>query len=825
MVTMTSLLPYQTTHSLSELCETHFEKSGWTGDFTTDIEGLRSALEDVYTLGFEDLSWEELEKVCSDSNADAATPSPLTALYPDAVVPRIRIPNDPCPIVKRAQAIGRLAAQDMERSLVPRTRSEDRVFEEATNAQLRASLRLCGQFPPYEYYSKRDVLIAAYVKAPMVLSNLAQCEHLAGKVNWVDAEVGKSTILSDGGPYEFYPDCLRYGDDMAATPVPETAEQRVAKLEQQLKASQAELLAAKVGGAGGAPMASAGAGPSAGISLRPPTPLTGISLRAIPPPPAYAPSAGPAPIPVPVPKPTPVPVVGSAPAPAPLVAGPSAGVMPFGGLSVAQLEQQARQQQAQAHVQQLSSRISVFPGATCTSLLASLANAERGFVDGSWTPTQFWDWIAQGNAGMAQKEQASFQAQLAQMQAQAMTSPVPTPLPTPVVPPRTAPKRKVVDSDDEADEADLSAWQTAAFQPVDGCLSGKATTLQEAVQEMVVATSGLPAQRKAYLASDRAEQDAQFVARKEARQLQILHQCVTRQEWQDKLMDLRVLWEAAKSSQLMMQKLLRQLPSDGSQDSAVARASMEVLVLQKTTELSGLDSRMMVYLEAHEMAHTSNDSVATIDKWVADRVEELTPKSVAVVKREGQMAKIRKTSTLQMQNEIISIQLAQTKAGYGGAPPMMPMQMPGMGMLSPPVPPQAWPGVGAPPQLATNAVQPSLAPRGARLVPLSKYVDASRLQAFDQNVLLIAQEEFPAATNMDTHLSPVVNQAHRCTCCGLQGHKIDLCGFSGLPHELCLPSIIDLQGQWKLLTPRQARRNRVVSKAHSKLPDKQVGVS
>ena len=104
---------------------------------------------------------------------------------------------------------------------------------------------------------------------------------------------------------------------------------------------------------------------------------------------------------------------------------------------------------------------------------------------------------------------------------------------------------------------------------------------------------------------------------------------------------------------------------------------------------------MMVYLEAHEMMHTSNDSVATIDKSVADRVEELTPKSVAVVKREGQLAKIRKTSTLQMQNEIISIQLAQTKTGYGRAPPVMPMQMTGMGLLSPPVPPQAWPGMGA----------------------------------------------------------------------------------------------------------------------------------
>ena len=44
-------------------------------------------------------------------------------------------------------------------------------------------------------------------------------------------------------------------------------------------------------------------------------------------------------------------------------------------------------------------------------------------------------------------------------------------------------------------------------------------------------------------------------------------------------------------------------------------------------------------------------------------------------------------------------------------------------------------------------------------------------------------------------------------------------------HDLSLPGIIDLQGQWKLLTPRQARKLRVVSKAHAKLTDKQVGVS
>ena len=52
------------------------------------------------------------------------------------------------------------------------------MFEDATNLQLRASLRLCGVFPQYEFYSKRDVLIAAYIKALMVLSNITQCNYL-----------------------------------------------------------------------------------------------------------------------------------------------------------------------------------------------------------------------------------------------------------------------------------------------------------------------------------------------------------------------------------------------------------------------------------------------------------------------------------------------------------------------------------------------------------------------------------------------------------------------------------------------------------------------
>ena len=189
---------------------------------------------------------------------------------------------------------------------------------------------------------------------------------------------------------------------MAATPVAETAEQRCAKLEKQLQASQAELLAAKVpvGWAGGTPAtaptaaASAGAGPPAGA----PTPvagpvvgyllsgLVGISGRAMPPPPAYVPAAVPAPTPVHLPMPV----------AAPSVAGVALGPMPLRGPTAAQLEQQARAQQ-------------IFPGATCTSLLGSLASAEAAFVDGPWTPTQFWDWVAQGNAGMAQKEQATLQ--------------------------------------------------------------------------------------------------------------------------------------------------------------------------------------------------------------------------------------------------------------------------------------------------------------------------------------------------------------------------------------------------------------------------------
>ena len=202
--TTTPLLPYQTTHSLSELCETFFEKSGWTGEYTTDIEGLRSGLEEVYTLALADISWEELEQLCSDTNVDSVTPSPLTALYPDAVVPRIRIPSgaSSSEVVQRAQAIHRLVAHAMERPLVPR--SGDRVFEEATNAQLRASLRLCGTFPQFEFYSKRDVLVALYIKAPIVLSNVTQCEYLGNQASWQNAEIGESTVLSDGGPYRFY---------------------------------------------------------------------------------------------------------------------------------------------------------------------------------------------------------------------------------------------------------------------------------------------------------------------------------------------------------------------------------------------------------------------------------------------------------------------------------------------------------------------------------------------------------------------------------------------------------------------------------------------
>ena len=114
-------------------------------------------------------------------------------------------------------------------------------------------------------------------------------------------------------------------------------------------------------------------------------------------------------------------------------------------------------------MQQLHSRISVFSDATCNSLLSSLASAESDFVDGTWTPVQFWDWIAQGKAVMAQKEQADFKAQLAQAAALAMTSPVPTPMPTPVPPPRTALKRKAADSDDEDDDADLGRGRQLLF--------------------------------------------------------------------------------------------------------------------------------------------------------------------------------------------------------------------------------------------------------------------------------------------------------------------------------------------------------------------------
>jgi len=153
--------------------------------------------------------------------------------------------------------------------------------------------------------------------------------------------------------------------------------------------------------------------------------------------------------------------------------------------------------------------------------------------------------------------------------------------------------------------------------------------------------------------------------------------------------------------------------------------------------------------------------------------------------------------------------------------------MGGMGMPQGPAP--MWAGFGGGPptaQGAASALQPALAPGGARLVALSHYVSAARVAAFDKNVLLVAQDEFPQATNMDYAKQMQVNPSLTCKCCGLLGHSVDQCGYTAtMPGELNLPQVLDLPGGWKILTPRQARKQRLVTKAHAKLPDKEVGVS
>ena len=52
-----------------------------------------------------------------------------------------------------------------------------------------------------------------------------------------------------------------------------------------------------------------------------------------------------------------------------------------------------------------------------------------------------------------------------------------------------------------------------------------------------------------------------------------------------------------------------------------------------------------------------------------------------------------------------------------------------------------------------------------------------------------------------------------------------MCGYTGLVGELQLPGMIDLPGPWNILAPREARKLRLVSKVHSKLDAKHVGVS
>ena len=394
-------------------------------------------------------------------------------------------------------------------------------------------------------------------------------------------------------------------------------------------------------------------------------------------------------------------------------------------------------------------------------------------------------------------------------------------------PPPGGKKRKAGDS--ESDEEDLASLTQAAYQPVDGCLTGKAATAMEAVLEMVVANAGAPAERKALLSSDKVEQDAEREVLKECRSLQIMHQAVTRQEWADKLGGLRVTWEAARVAQTMLEKLLRQVPQDTSQVVAVATATLETLVKQKTFELRGLEARMDIYMQAHKMMRTSGESIVTIDKSVSDREGEHVKKSASVLVREQQLAKIRKSATQKMQNAVVSIQLAHAKVGV--FPGSVPGGMPSMGGMSMPQGPALFgPGFGGPPptaQGAASALQPDLSPGGARMVALSHYVCAARVGAFDKNVLLVAQDEFPQATNMDSgKVSMQVTPVLTCKCCGLLGHSLECCGFPGtIPGELNLPQVLDLPGGWKILTPRQARAQRLVTKAHAKLPDKEVGVS
>ena len=135
-----------------------------------------------------------------------------------------------------------------------------------------------------------------------------------------------------------------------------------------------------------------------------------------------------------------------------------------------------------------------------------------------------------------------------------------------------------------------------------------------------------------------------------------------------------------------------------------------------------------------------------------------------------------------MQNKVLSIQLAHAKVGV--FPGSTPGAMPSMGgMLMPPSPTAdvAWDG-GLPRQ--GRGLLPPCS-RVCRLGGLgwspwrSTYVAAARVAAFDKNVLLVAQDEFPQATNMDALKAMQVNPALTCKCCGLKGHQVDSCGFTG----------------------------------------------
>ena len=136
----------------------------------------------MYKKGLTAGDFEHLKDLAQESNGDLAVTSELKKLEKVRFMDNIAIPTTGSDSVRVERLIKRLVQNDFSRGLVPRSASE--LFQGATLAELRFSLRVSGVFSDSD---DRDVLEGLLKDAPGVVTSTEVFDSLTKATVWVNA--------------------------------------------------------------------------------------------------------------------------------------------------------------------------------------------------------------------------------------------------------------------------------------------------------------------------------------------------------------------------------------------------------------------------------------------------------------------------------------------------------------------------------------------------------------------------------------------------------------------------------------------------------------